>query len=278
MANRIDEYGFEPEPVLEGYYRRRQAAWAEPCPPPEDLLDYLDGRLATEKAVPLMDHLPFCDACHALAASFRLPEEPVDADAEADGPWPWAVIRERLVGARPRVATPPARRPEAPARSLFSVFRPYRWPVAAMLAVAALTSALALGLYPSSQTRLSYVEPLAAAEAVRSTDPGDDDRLHYHYAKGIEALHGSQLWRLARVDRARVKEAIRHLEEAKARAESAANQTYLAESYFHLGKAYLKLNDGARARQQFEALRALRGSSLLVLKRQGEAEHILSAL
>jgi hypothetical protein len=232
--------------ALRAFHRRQSAAVAnEDCPSAANLLDYLDGRLAEDQVASIHDHLPHCAACRDVVLSFR--DEPV-----AEGP--------RLSGAaeldRPAWRT--------------------RWWMPAVACASGLLvfAIIALNLYPSRRSMLSYVDAEDLGFAARS---GADklNPMAAAYQRGIAALVDSQTWIFRRTDERRLDEAIRSLEEAKALAVKRGNQTYQGDCAYYLGKAYLKRNDVARARWEFEEVSKLDDPSQALLMRKRLAEKAL---
>ena len=236
----------ELDAALRAYHRRQSAAVAnEDCPSAANLLDYLEGRLAENQLASIHDHLPYCAACRDVVVSFR-------DEAVAENP--------RLSGAaeldRPTWRT--------------------RWwvPAAAFASGLLVLAIVALNLYPSKRSMLSYVDGEDLGFAARS---GADklDPMAAAYQRGIAALVDSQTWIFRRTDERRLDEAIRSLEEARALAVKRGNQTYQGDCAYYLGKAYLKRNDVARARREFEEVSKLDDPSQALLMRKRLAEKAL---
>jgi|SRR5215467_7614020 len=232
--------------ALRAFHRRQSAAVAkEDCPSAENLLDYLDGRLAENQVASIHDHLPHCAACRDVVLSFR----------------------EEAVAESPRLSD--AAELNRPA------WRTHWWVPAAACASGLLVLAIiALNLYPSRRSMLSYVDGEDLGFAARS---GADklNPMAAAFQRGITALVDSQTWIFRRTDERKLDEAIRSLEEAKTLAVKRGNQTYQGDCAYYLGKAYLKRNDVARARREFEEVSKLDDPSQALLMRKRLAEKAL---
>jgi hypothetical protein len=257
--------------ILERHLKDKKRGWAEECPAIEELLEYIDGGLDQGKVPVILNHLPLCDTCRDLVLAFNLPlPEPAEA------PPAWQEFKGKLPeDLRPRSArwwgTLGAWLRDG---SLWGI---RRWrPVSTLAAGAALASILLFNLYPTPLSRLAYIAPYTSHDTRGIENPVD--LYHAYYHKGLDALLSAQFWKLKRVNEARVDEGIRYLEKAKTLAEEDKNQTHVVDCQFYLGMAYLKKNDIAQARKQFEAITKLSGLSTTALQRRHEAEKILQAI
>lgn len=272
MATKRDENDYNYlDSILENLYESKKNVDSE-CPSAKDFVEYIDGKLSDDKMAAISRHLPFCDICHDLALAYMLPTE----DSEEHPP-AWKEFKDKL----PRDIRPQSKGWWEKLVEWVRRWSPREWhiwaPAAALLAVVVIFSA-GLGLYPSNRARLAYVEPYVIRQEVRSSERVEGDPLKMYYARGLDSLRKAQYWKLQRVNEAQLNEGIQNLEKAKQLAEEARNQNYMAQCYFYLGKAYLKKNDVAQARKQFEEIKKLSGSNSLLLERQREAEDLLNAM
>lgn len=285
-----DKLGLALDRLLENYHRHNKQKLATDCPSAEDLLDYIEGRLGPENVPLVHRHLPFCSGCRDIILSFRQVPDPSQyafANAEPDGAADTDGT-ERLGRDGPRQGAVATRRIPLSFLTLWArlygllslkLARPVvSWLSWSGLLCASLAALFWLGLYPSELSRLAYVEEPTSTTHVRSDAVIGVDPYNAYYNQGVTALRRAQFWTLKRVNAPKVVEGIYYLQKARELAEKEENQTYLAECYYHLGKAYLKINNVREAHRQFEAVHGLDGSSQLLLDVKQNATEILNKL